>query len=118
MDGFLKTIENIKEEDKFSFKNLFVPLTTAKAITWIVVIGLIVYFNMLFNGFAWEDNTLIINNINGHSFNIFDLKNTFNQGIQFRPFTAFFVATLYSLFSNTAFLYHLTQLILHLGDAI
>jgi hypothetical protein len=42
-------------ETEFSFKNYFVPLTTAKAVTWIIVIGFTVYFTVFFNGFVWDD---------------------------------------------------------------
>lgn len=118
MDGLLKTIEKKEVEKKFSFKNYFVQLTTAKAITLIILIGLIVYFNSLFNGFVWEDNTLIINNVNGHSFNIFDPQNTFNGGIQFRPISALYTAILYSIFNNLPFFYHALQVIIHLAIAV
>src|SRR6185437_8626763 len=118
MEALEKTSEKKEIEEEFSFYSYFVPLTTKKAIIWIIIIGLIVYFNSLLNGFVWEDQTLIINNINGHSFNIFDLKNTANQGLQFRPFTALIIAILYSIFNNTAFFYHLTQLVLHVGTTI
>jgi len=54
-------------DSEFSFKNYFVPLTNAKAITWIVMIGIIVYANMLFNGFVWDDIGQIVTNGDIHS---------------------------------------------------
>ena len=41
-----------EEEPDIKLKGLFVPLTTVKAIHIIILAGVIVYFNMLFNGFV------------------------------------------------------------------
>lgn len=46
----------------FSFKKLFVPFTTAKAIHLIVIIGFVVYVNSLYNGFVVDDLGQIIGN--------------------------------------------------------
>ena len=56
-----------EREQAFSLKNLFVPLTTLKAIHIIVIVGFIVYANMLFNGFVWDDKIYIIFNPQNHN---------------------------------------------------
>lgn len=104
------------QQKEFSFKNYFVPLTTTKAITWIVIIGLIVYFNSLFNGFAADDIPYIVNNQLTHILNIgiaFGI-NDFNKAGQYRPIPALYFSLLYSLFSIYPFFYHLIQIILHI----
>jgi hypothetical protein len=53
-----------------SLKQFFVPLTNAKAIIFIIIIGFIIYGNALFNGFVWDDYPFILNNTDIHSFNI------------------------------------------------
>jgi tetratricopeptide (TPR) repeat protein len=117
MDKLEKTT-NAQEE--FSFKNYFVPLTTAKAITWIVIIGLLVYANMLFNGFVWDDLAYIVQNPLVHSFNIPLIfgKNFYNIGTQYRPLPALLFATEYALFTTTPFYYHFLELLLHITNAI
>ena len=67
MDGLVRIIEDKQGEKKFLFKNYFVPLTNAKAITWIVFIGLIVFFNGLFTPFFFDDDLQIVSNPLIHS---------------------------------------------------
>ncbi len=115
MDGLVKATKKKEVEEEFSFRNYFVPLTTTKAITWITVIGLIVYANMLFNGFVWDDHTYILNNTQLHGFNIlgFFEQNIFNQSGQYRPLIIVYFSILYNLFGNTQFFYHFIQLFIH-----
>ncbi len=107
-----------EQKQELTFKQFFIPLTTFKAIRIIIIVGFIVYFNILFNGFVWEDNTLIINNPWGHTFAIFSLQNTFNQLGQYRPVTALYSAILYALFSTAPFFYHFIQITLHSVNSI
>lgn len=109
-----------EQEQEFSFKGLFVPLTTLKAIHFIVIIGFIVFFSMLFNGFVWDDKSYMINNPAIHSLNIFDLfrENLFNIGGNYRPIPAIYFAILYSLFTNHPFIYHSSQLTIHIINTI
>jgi protein O-mannosyl-transferase len=112
-------VEKRNVEEEFSFRNYFVPFTTAKAITWIALIGFVVYFNVLFNGFVWDDNTFIIVNPDIHAFNLFHLfaQNKFNGGSYYRPFSAVYFSLLWNFFGNMAFFYHLTQILLHILSA-
>lgn len=109
-----------EEESQFNLKSLFVPFTTSKAIYLIIIIGILVFGNILFNGFIWEDTSLIIQNPAGHSFNIFSPQNTFNyEGSgQFRPVSALVSAVLYFIFRENTFFYHLFSLSVHIANTI
>ncbi len=104
------------QEQEFSMKKLFVPLTTFKAIHIIVIVGFIVFGNMLFNGFVWDDKIYIIFNPDVHSIDFFKLigHNFFNTDGQYRPIPALYFATFYSLFKDITFFYHFFQLVLHI----
>jgi protein O-mannosyl-transferase len=103
-------------EEEFSLRRIFIPLTTLKSINWIIAIGLIVFFNMLFNGFVWDDFHAIINNPDVHSLNIPLLigHNSINSGGFYRPLAVIFCAFFYKIFGEFAFFYHLTSLTIHL----
>src|ERR1700722_7565990 len=107
-------------QEEFSFKSYFSPLTTTKAIHWIVIIGLVVYANMLFNGFVWDDKSYIIQNPELTPFNLFPLfgPTMFNAIGQYRPIPAVYFAALFALFKDTQFFYHISQLILHIVNTV
>ncbi len=110
--------ENKVSEFDFSFKNLFIPFTSLKAIHWIVVIGIIVYFNVLFNGFVLDDFTYMISNPAIHVFNIFSLfgvNNQFNGPGFYRPIPAVYISLLWNLFGTGAFFYHAIQIMLQIA---
>src|SRR6266404_7296187 len=113
-------------EEEFSFKKYFIPLTTAKAITWIIVIGLVVYCSSLFNGFVWDDEGQILNNTIVHSLNNIPSLlrgGTFIVGINqvasnyYKPLLPITFTFLYSLFGPNAFFFHFLQVILHISNA-
>lgn len=113
-----------EQKQEFSFKRLFVPLTTFKVIHFIVIIGLIVYFNSLFNPFLFDDLSQIVTNQGVHSVttipDIF-LNNLKTQQViteYFRPLPFTFYALLYSSFQENTFFYHITQLIFHISNSI
>jgi archaellum biogenesis protein FlaJ (TadC family) len=56
--------------DDVTFKGLFSPLTTKKVIVFLFLIGIVVFFNALFNGFAWDDEGFIKDNPEVHSINL------------------------------------------------
>lgn len=109
---------NTKETD--SFYSLFVPLTTKKAIIFITLIGLVVFFNMLGNGFVWDDLTYIIRNYYSYKINFFYAfgSNLYNGAGQYRPIPEFYFSVLCTLFGSTPFIYHFLQLVLHIACAI
>ena len=88
-------------EADFSFKDFFSPLTTTKAVTIIIIVGIIVYANMLFNGFVWDDINYIIDNPQIYSFNIphllFDTGGYVSNGF-YRPLPALYFSMLVNLF--------------------
>ncbi len=108
------------QEHDFSFKNPFVPLTKNKAIRIIVSIGLIIFFNSLFNGFVWDDGSYIIFNPDFQSFNLLHLlsKNIFNSSGQYRPIPAIYFGTLFILFHQNPFFYHIMQLSIHIANSV
>jgi len=110
--------EPVQKKEEFFLKNYFVPFTTTKAIHWIVIIGLIVYVNSLFNGFVWDDFSQLINNIPSHS--LLNIPQFFSDhsNTYYRPFATVILAGMYMLFGTTAFWYHLGQLLLHIVNAV
>lgn len=120
-------VEDRNEAKKdFSFKSFFEPLTTTKAITWIVIIGLIVYCNSLFNGFVGDDEGQIVGNILIQSINnipiIFHsvLRMKTNTGITtyYKPITFSVITLLHTFFGLSPFFYHLVQMVLHISNGI
>ena len=114
------------EEPHFSFKSLFVPLTTAKAISFIILIGIIVFGNMLFNNFVADDITILSNPIIQSIGNlpILLLQKMVNStgsglltGSYYVPFSLITLSFIYSTFGNIPFFFHLFQLILHIASA-
>jgi len=111
------------QEAEFSFKGLFVPLSTIKVIIWIGVIGLGIFFNSLFNGFIFDDFGSIVRNLNAHT--ISAIPNIFLNHLAdvessnyYRPFPLTFYTIIYSLFQISTFPYHFIQLLFHIGNAI
>lgn len=110
--------DRFEEEKEFSFKNLFVPLTTLKAIHWIIVIGFIVFGNTLFNEFVWDDLVLF--------YSVDTYRSISNIGYIFldhsmpyyRPVPFAILATFYTLFADSVFWYHLFGIILHITNTI
>lgn len=110
----------MKEEDEGSIKSWFVPFTTTKAITFIILIGLSVYFNVFFNGFVWDDKSYIINYPQVHSVDLINSfkPNLFNTGSQYRPIPVVYFSTLYSLFNTQPFFYHFLQILIHIVNSV
>jgi protein O-mannosyl-transferase len=108
------------KEEEFSFKNLFVPLTTKKAIVFIVIIGFIVFANMLLNGFVLDDKTFIVSNPELHFNTISSLfsSSLFNSNGRYLPITAFYDTLVFNMFGAKSFYYHFLQLIIHICNAI
>jgi protein O-mannosyl-transferase len=111
------------EENEVTFKGLFSPLTTKKAIIFIIIIGFIVFFNMLPNGFVLEDNAMVVRNLDIRS--IFSIPNLFIHPISgvetityYRPVLFTFFSIIYALFGLNPLPYHFVQLIFQILNTI
>jgi hypothetical protein len=93
-----------------------IPRQYSKIFYIFLLIVIIVYFPILFNGFVWDDFPFIIENPEIHQPNILKLlgRNMFNSGPFYRPIPAIYFASAFSMFGEQAFFYHASQLILHL----
>lgn len=121
-------MQELEQKEEFSFKNYFSPLTTSKAVTWIVIIGLAVFCNGLFNSFVGDDLGQIVDNIFVHSLsNIFSFftGGTFYSGVSqnvygiyYRPLYFTYFTIIYSLVGANAFFFHFFQLLLHITSTI
>src|SRR3954471_19271715 len=117
-----------EQEEETSLYDIFYPLTSKKAIVYIFIIGFIVYFNVLFNGFVWDDDWQIINNAVVHSlanFPLFFIGGTFNSGGAmtlagdfYRPLMSLYFSTIYTFFGPSAFIFHLVQVILYILNTV
>jgi len=110
----------MQQEEDYFFKRYFIPFTTKKAVVFIVIIGLLVFANMLINSFAWDDLSYILYNPEIHTLDILSLfkPSFFNHGTQYRAFSAIYFAILHSVFTDKAFFYHFSQLMLHITNTI
>jgi hypothetical protein len=114
---YYQYVEDLEQE--FSFKNLFQPLTTTKAVIIIAIVGIIVYFNSFFNGFVLDDwlqielNPAIrsLTNIpqffSGGTYYNGDVQNL--TGPYYRPVVTAFFALLYAAFGLQASAFHIFQ---------
>src|SRR5579872_2675138 len=115
-------------QETFSFKNYFVPFTTTKAIHWILVIGLLVYSNSLFNGFVGDDLGQIIDNPTVHSivniFTFFTSSTFYNGGLQYligvyyKPLLLTFYSLVYTFFGPNYIMFHLFQVTLCIANTV
>jgi len=115
-------IEHEARGQQFSLKGLFSPLTTFKAIHFIVIIGLIVFFNSLFNNFVWDDITYILQNPETH---VFDIIKVFNPSSfsnlalgYYQPIPTFYFTLFYVVFKESSFFYHFFQISFHITNTI
>src|SRR5579871_2990835 len=113
-------------EEDFSFTNikrLFFPLTTIKIIHFIILIGIIVFFNASFNAFIFDDDAQIITNQSVHSIaGISDIvQNTMHSVFTsdyYRPFPFIIYAVIYNYFQENSFPFHVVQLFFHITNAV
>ena len=96
---------------------------------WIIVfLGLVVYSFGLFNGFVWDDEEQIVNNVFVHSIKnipILFQSSTFNNGgaglsggTYYRPLMMTFFSFVYNIFGPNPFFFHFFQLVFHILTAI
>ena len=103
-------------------------IKTEKVVWIFILIGLLVYGLSLFNGFVWDDEEQIVNNVFVHSVKNIPLlfqSSTFNTGgagvsagTYYRPLMMTFFSFVYQLFGPNPFFFHLFQLFFHILTAI
>lgn len=103
-------------------------MTKKKFIYLLIIIGLIIFFNSLFNGFVWDDEEQIVNNSLIHTianFPAFFTGSTFNTGgtgnlagIYYKPLMTVFFSFIYSIFGPNPFFFHLLQVFIHIINSI
>ncbi len=110
---------NNEQEYSFDFKKLFCPLTTRKAILIIAVIGFIVYFNCLFNGFVWDDQKQIVTSPLAHTISSIPTLFTIGQvNIFYRPVFLSYLTIVNTLFQGNVFFFHFLQVGMHILSVI
>lgn len=114
-----------QHDEEFSFKNYFLPFTTSKAIHFLILIGFLVFANSLFNGFVMDDQGLILGNHSVQRLNVFSLfqgsvfgYGDYTAGIYYRPMQNTYFSVLYNIAGEQAFLYHLSQVMLHIANSV
>jgi protein O-mannosyl-transferase len=82
----------------------------------IIGIGFLIYSLSFANGFVWDDIPFIIKNSQAHGLDLSSLlgQSVFNSVSFYRPIPAIYFATVYALFGQSFFFYHLLQLLLHM----
>ena len=110
-------------QEEYSFKSYFVPLTTTKAIHFIVLIGLVIFSNILFNNFVLEDRAEILRDPSVQS--ITNIPNLFIHQVggqesidYYRPLLFTFYDIFYSLFQQNTFPYHVFQICIQIANTI
>jgi protein O-mannosyl-transferase len=116
-----------QEGSEVTFKSLFSPLTTKKAIIFILLIGIVVFFNGLFNGFVGDDHQQLVENQTVHSLlNIpsFFSGSTFYNGqgaslggAYYKPILTIAYSFIYAIFGSAAFGFHFFQIVIHIANA-
>ena len=98
-------------------------LSSKVLILIILLVGFLVYVNILGNGFVWDDEEQVVNNPYIKSFTYLSkifTGSTFQtggaglSGWYFKPLMSLWFMVNYSLFGKNAWGFHLTQLLLHL----
>ncbi len=112
--------------EEFTFRNLFIPLTTTKIIAFISIIAVLVYSPVFLNGFIADDYYLVVNNPLIQRFSNFThfFTNSFGliggspTGIYYRPIMSLHFAIVYHFFGANPFFFHSFQLVLHVINSL
>jgi len=102
--------------------------TKYKLLLAIIIVGILIYGNSLFNTFVWDDEEQVVNNVAVHSvanISTFFGGSTFNTGgsgslggMYYKPMMSVFFSVLYTVFGETPFFFHLFQMIIHIVNSI
>jgi protein O-mannosyl-transferase len=115
---------NLQKENDVTFRGLFLPLTTKKAIIFIFLIGFVVFFYGIFNGFVGDDARQITENptiqslqnlssfFSGSTF--YGAEGIVLYGSFYKPLLVTSYSLLYSFFGTNAYGYHFFQILLYI----
>ena len=107
------------QEEEFSFISLFTSLTTYKAITLIIFVGLVVYFNSLFGEFVWDDIPQVVFSPLVTSLSVIPEIFSISQvNIFYRPFFLSYLTIVNVISHGNVFFFHIFQLGMHIINAI
>ncbi len=108
--------------------NSGIKISKLNASLIISAIGISIYASSLLNAFVWDDNENILNNSLLRSLSnipYFFTGSTFNSGgmgtlvgSYYKPLVTTIFSLIYAISGNNTFLYHLTQLVVHMACAI
>jgi len=114
-------------EQDLTFKSLFLPFTTRKAIIFIVIIGIVIFFNGLFNGFVGDDQSQVTENKTIQSVNnipsLFSGGSFYNGagqkpgGYYYKPLLSTSYTFTYALVGYNSFVFHFFQIFLYIINA-
>lgn len=119
-------MQNNKEKSFFSnLKNFFTTLSTKRAVLILIIVGIILFFNGIFNGFLGDDTAQIIGNPVIHSIGnistFFSGKTFYNGGhlvgVYYKPILITFFSFIYTLFGPSNVAFHFFQITLHIINA-
>ena len=116
-----------KSGKKDEFKDLFDPVTNAKAALIITTVGTFVFFSSLFNSFVYDDEPqIVINPLVQSLTNIprFFVSSIIQAGIEgvnlldvyYKPIPFTIYTIVHSVFGANPFLFHLPQVLLHMAN--
>ena len=92
-----------------------------KFIILLIIFGLIIYLNSLFNGFVWDDEETIVNNQTIRS--IKNIPSFFTNSVDknsayYRPVTLTILTVVYSIFGERPFFFRLLQVLIHITSGV
>jgi len=103
-------------------------MSRSRAIAILIIVGFVLYFNVFFNSFLWDDEVTILNNPSIQSFsnipNFFTMNflsnvtNTNFLASYYRPVTSTVQTILYVLFGPHPFFFHFFQISIHILNSV
>ena len=114
------------QKNGFSLKNFLIALTTRKPVLTIIIVGVIVFFNGIFNNFISDDFPQIVNNPKIHSIiniptyffggTFYTGSNTLT-GAYYKPVLSSFFSVIYTFFGPNYNAYHFFQIALFIVNS-
>lgn len=116
-----------EQEEEFSLKQYFIPLTNVKATTFLILIGFLISINSFFNAFLGDDIPQIVENPVITS--ISNLPSFFSgstfysgvgqrlEGVYYKPLLNTYFAIMYGAFQLNAFAFHFFQVIIFIANS-